>query len=551
MSHYTQKMSTASENERLDSWKAIARHLGRSVRTVRRWEAQEGLPVRRHMHRTQGSVYALRAELDAWLAGRSAQGSQMPASAAHEDASPDTVLAVLPLHYIGPDAAQAWIADGLHDELISALSGLRTLRVISRTSSIALKGSSEDARRIGSRLGARYLLEGSVRSTGPTLKVSVSLIDAQRDTRIWSDAFSGPMESLLDLQDRISQQVVGALQLPLSADDKLRLTSHPFGSLSAWQCATQARQSSLRWRRDAIDHAVELLNRGLALEPDNPGLYAMLGRTWLQYREAGIDGSEEPLSRAAHCAERIEALDPHAAAGYNLRGWLAFAKNDIQGAVSNLRQALQRDWSDVDALGVLSNCYLITGRIALAEPLISQLLTIDPLTPLTRCLPGWAAVLCGRIDAALDPYREMFEMDPGNPMARLFYLWLLVLADRDEQAAELLRAAGDGAPDSLAASVAVLLLTAKTTPERFTELAQPDPRQVPPTDIFPRLLAQANALAGCDDQAVMWLARAVDFGFINYPYLAQHDPILTRLRGTAAYDTLLEEVRQRWDAFDA
>ena len=92
----------------------------------------------------------------------------------------------------------------------------------------------------------------------------------------------------------------------------------------------------------------------------------------------------------------------------------------------NLKKALEIDPNDVDTLLLLCNCYLISGKVPAARPLIARLLTLDPLTPLTRCVPGFADVSEGNLHSAVEPYRQMLEMDPGNPMARLFYLgsWL-------------------------------------------------------------------------------------------------------------------------------
>lgn len=545
-------MSQKSDPDRLESWKAIANYLNRSVRTVRRWEGAEGLPVHRHMHQSQGSVYAFREELDAWREQRKLAESTPAPSPRQPTPKPDeNSLAVLPFNFVGADPAEAYVADGFSDEIIADLSRLRSLRVISRTSSMSLKGSTDDAVTLGKSLGVGYLLEGTVRSSGSRLRVSVSLIDAISDQRIWGDKFDGSLDDAFEIQERIARQVVDALEITLSPREERQLSNREFDSVEAWQCILQARQSALRWRKDAIDHAIELLRQGLAIAEDSVELHATLGRTWLQYREAGLDTSDTPLSKAEQCAARVQALDPEAAAGYALNGWLAYARGDVEGAVAALRAGLERDWNNVDTISLLCNCYLISGRVALARPLIERSLQLDPLTPLTRCMPGWAAVLEGDAAGAIAPYRDMFEMDPGNPIGRLFYIWILVLNGEAARVAELAAGFPGATRDTPPGQIAALLATALASPAEFASLPQPTPEMLPPTDMFPRLLAQANALAGLADQAVLWLEQAVSLGFINYPYLSKHDPILTRLLGHAAYDALLENVRQRWESFDA
>jgi non-specific serine/threonine protein kinase len=197
---------------------------------------------------------------------------------------------------------------------------------------------------------------------------------------------------------------------------------------------------------------------------------------------------------------------------------------------------------------VLANCYLISGRVTLARPLIDRLLVVDPLTPLHRCLPGWAAALEGRFEAAVDAYREMFEMDPGNPVARLFYVWILVSAGQSENARSVASAFPASAHGTPAARLAALLATG-ADPRRS---AAPDLRETgDASDVFPRLLAQACAVAGDHDAALHWLDVAVQRGFINYPYLAEHDPLLAPIRDDARFRRLLGEVRTRWERFEA
>src|SRR5688572_25241278 len=132
--------------DRLDSWKEIAAYANRGVRTVRRWEREEGLPVHRHVHRRLGTVYAYRSEIDAWR--RSAS------RATHGRADS---IAVLPFTNLDP--GNEYFADGLTDEVTADLSKVRALRVISRTSSMRFKGTARDVKAIAGELGVRYVLE--------------------------------------------------------------------------------------------------------------------------------------------------------------------------------------------------------------------------------------------------------------------------------------------------------------------------------------------------------------------------------------------------------
>jgi TolB-like protein/tetratricopeptide (TPR) repeat protein len=544
---------SASTTDRLDSWKEIAAYVNRSVRTVRRWEAAEGLPVHRHMHQAQGSVYAYRSEIDRWREGESRRPMPRPPAAASRSAAapPEQSIAVLPFANVSPDPDTGYFAAGLTDEVIADLSKVRALRVTSRTSSMALAGTDKDVRTIGRDLGVRYVVEGSVRRAGARLRVSARLIDASTDEHLWAEKYDGTIEDVFAIEERLARTIVGALAIRLTAEEDRRLAERPVADLHAYECYVQARQAVLRWRQDGIDEAVRLLHNGLAIVGENAVLYAALGRAHLQYREAGVDFTDRPLDEADRCVERVLAIDPSSALGAQLRGWVRYSRGLIGPAVQDLETARRADPGNPDTLGLLVNCYLISGRVALARPLLDQLLAVDPLTPLTRCMPGWADLLEGRFESALAPYRQMFEMDPGNPMARLFYAWVLILNRRDSEVAAL----ADGIPEevqgSLPAQVTRFLSHAQRG-DRVQALAALTPELESAgtaTDLFPRFLAHGYVLVGEPGRAVHWLRIAVDRGFINYPFLAQHDHLLEPLRQRRDFRDLLGTVEERWRAF--
>jgi TolB-like protein len=545
----------ASQADRLDSWKEIAAYLHRSVRTVRRWEATEGLPVHRHMHQVQGSVYAYKSEIDGWREGGSRRGGPPPARAvpAGDAASAhDTSIAVLPFANVSPDPDTGYFAAGLTDEVIADLSKVRALRVTSRTSSTALAGTNKDVRTIGRELGVRYVVEGSVRRAGSKLRVSARLIDAAADEHLWAEKYDGSLEDIFDIQERLARMIVGALEIRLTADEDRRLAKRPVADLHAYECYLQARQAVFRWRQDAIDEAVRLLQNGLSIVGPNAELYAALGRAHLQYREAGLDFTDRPLDEADRYVQKVLALDPQSGVGAQLRGWVRYSRGQIREAVRDLEAARHAEPGNPDTLGLLSNCYLISGRVQVARPLIDELLAVDPLTPLTRCMPGWADVLEGRLEQALAPYRRMFEMDPGNPMARLFYVWVLTLNRRASEAAAIAESIPTEVQGSLPAQVTRFLAYALLG-ERARALAVLTARVAVAgnvTDVFPRFLAHGYALAGEPERALHWLAIAVDRGFINYPFIARFDPLLQPLRPRPDFQRLLETVRERWRRFD-
>jgi non-specific serine/threonine protein kinase len=543
----------AASDDRLDSWKEIAAYVRRGVRTVRRWETEEGLPVHRHVHRTLGSVYAFKSEIDAWR--RSGQAVPLSAAPARPDAprAPEKSIAVLPFANLSTDLENEYFADGLTDEVTADLSKVRALRVTSRTSAMTFKATAKDGKTIARELGVRYLLEGTVRRAGGRLRITAQLIDASTDHHLWADKYEGGVEDVFAFQERLARVIVAALELELSAEEDRRLGERPIANVHAYECYLRARQEGWRWRKDAIDHAVKLLHNGLAIVGENAGLYTALGLAHLQYREAGLDFGEGPLHEAEVCGRKVLALAPESASGRLLQGWIHYARGRIQEAVRDLKVALVIDPSHADTLLLLSYCYLISGRVPVARPLIDRLLAVDPLTPLSRCLPGLADALEGRPAAAVEPYRQMFEMDPGNPMARLFYVWALALNRRGPEIEAVVAGfpgeARDGVPARLASFLAHAL--AGNGPDASAALTPEIEAMATAADLFPRILAQGFALAGMPERALHWLAIAVERGFINHPFLARHDPFFASLRQDPRFQELMNTVRDRWERFEA
>jgi TolB-like protein/Flp pilus assembly protein TadD len=541
--------------DRLDSWKEIAAYANRGVRTVRRWEREEGLPVHRHVHRRLGSVYAYKSEIDAWRqSGSRAPGPRSPA-APRAAAALERMksIAVLPFTNLSTDPENEYFADGLTDEVTAHLSKVRALRVISRTSSMTFRGTTKDVRTIAGELGVRYVLEGSVRREGRRLRITAQLIDARTDDHMWADTYDGTVEDVFAIQERLARVIVEALELRLTADEERRLAERPIGDVHAYECFLRARHEAWRWRKDAIDHAVHLLRNGLEIIGDNARLYAALGFAYLQYREAGIDFGERPLLEAEACVGKVLAREPASGPGLQLRGWIHYSRGRIQEAVGDLKAALDTDANNADTLLLLANCYLISGRVSIARPLIVRILAVDPLTPLSRCMPAFADVLDGNFAEAVEPYRQMFEMDPANPMARLFYVWVLVLNGRADAVRVVLETFPPEVRDTVPARIAFFLAHALAGDRKKAQsvLTREIELVATATDVFPRLLAQGFALAGMPERAMHWLEIAVERGFINHPFLTRHDPFFRGFRSDPRFVRLMEIVRGRWETFEA
>src|SRR5262249_9563655 len=149
-----------------------------------------------------------------------------------------------------------YFADGLTDEIITDLSQIRNLRVISRSSSMQLKGAGRDLKSIASELKVQYLLEGTVRKAGDSLRVTGQLIDAASDEHLWAEKYSGKLEDVFDIQETISRKIVDALKMKLSPQEDRRLAERPVSNVVVYDCYLRAQQEIYEFTQEGLDRAL-------------------------------------------------------------------------------------------------------------------------------------------------------------------------------------------------------------------------------------------------------------------------------------------------------
>ena len=416
---------------------------------------------------------------------------------------------------------------------------------------MACKDMAGDARAIAAELGVQYVVEGSVRRAGDRLRVTAQLVNASTNTCLWTDRYDGVLDDVFAIQERLARTIAEALKVRLTAEEDASLAARPIPNVHAHECYLRARQQIWRWRKDALDHAIQILSNGLRIVGENALLYATLGLAHVLSREGGIDLSEAPLTAAEECARKVAALDPTLPEGLLLRGGIHFARARITDAVHDFQAVLDADPNNADALSILGNCYLISGRVDRALPLVERFSAVDPLNPLSHALRGYADMLEGHPETAVVAYREMLEMDPSSPMARLFYGMNLVRAGRLGEAGAVLGAFGPDVQGSLGARLGACLRAAAdgTTHEDLARLADEFTSAGAISDMFARFLAWCYALLGDGERAVYWLRVAADRGFINYPFLAEHDVLLAKIRDDPSFQAFLPTVHERWKRF--
>ena len=459
-------------SKRLDSWKAIAEYLNRDVSTVRRWEKLEGLPVHRHLHRTQGSVYAFSSQIDEWWKNGHDPGAVERAAGADRIASPELgdipavsaapdregrtgnlflrlsllavvggaalwggslskdhspapldpadFIAVMPFATGSENGADDEFVDGLTEGIISGLSTMQDVKVISRTSTFRYKGREIVPRRVGRELGGvDALLVGRADRKGDRVLLTVELIDARDDSQMWGHTYErrlpSPGESL---HDAVVRDVVRVL----TGRAYTAAHSRYARNVEVYDLYLRGRYHWYKRTPEGFNRAIAAFSRAIAEDPTFAPAYAGLADTYtLMGYFAYLIPFEEARSKARAAALEALALDDSLAEAHTaMASVLEFERWDWIGAEREYRHAIRLAPNYATAYHWYANNLSIRGRHDEAIVQGRHAVELDPLSPILHVGLAHAYLVAGRTDEAHSQLSKALDIEPASPNAHLF-----------------------------------------------------------------------------------------------------------------------------------
>jgi len=314
-------------------------------------------------------------------------------------------IAVLPFQNMSGDPEQEYFADGMVEDIITALSRNKGLFVIARNSSFTYKGKAVDVRQVGLDLGVRYVLEGSVRKAGNRLRLTGQLVEAASGTHVWADRFDGSVDDMFDLQDRMTSGVVVAMLPTLLQAEIERSRRKPTANLVAYDYYLRARSGYAKYTEDANNEAIAHLRKATELDPN-----------WAL-----------PLALLAECFKRRLEW-----------GWSADTAEDLTQAARLARQAMAVDNNDPQALALAGSALMLTSPQE-AAALLDQAIGLDSNHFAAWNWRGWAALVLGEKDAAryFESALRLSPAFPGRYWLNVGVAATYVLTKRYDEAAAL------------------------------------------------------------------------------------------------------------------
>jgi serine/threonine protein kinase/Flp pilus assembly protein TadD len=424
-------------------------------------------------------------------------------------------IAVLPFTNTSPDPENEYFTDGIAEEIINALSKIQSLGVASRTSTFAFKGKTEDIREIGKKLEVSAVLEGSVRKMGNKIRVSAQLINVSNGYQLWSDRYDREIEDIFAIQDEIAQNIVKALRVVISEDEKRAIEKvAATDSVQAYDYYLRGRKFFHQHRRTSIEFARQMFTRAIEIDPNYARAYAGIADC-CSILYMYFDARESNLKQADTASRKALQLDPELAEAHSAMGLAFSLSKNFTEANREFEKAMELDPKLYEAPYFYGRACLAQGKSFEAAPLFERAAQLRPEDYQAPTFLASAYAGQGRIHEASKASRravavieQWLDLNPDD--ARALNLGATIWSNLGETEKAL-----DWARRSLI---------------------------IDPED--PQLLynvACVYAIEGMKEDAIGCLERAIDKGYGHREWL-MHDSDLNSLRSDKRFLALLERM---------
>ena len=369
---------------------------------------------------------------------------------------------------------------------------------------------------------------------------------------IWAEKYSGTLDDIFDIQEKVSRSIVDSLKLKLSPYEKGKIIDHPIPNVKAYEYYLKARQDIILGSEEALPRAILNIQKAIDIVGENELLCFGMGYVYFGYENVGTKPDGFYLTKAEEYVSKILEMNPESYHGYLLLGLIQVKRGKFQEVVRHLRKALTIEQNDPDVLFWLSLIYLEVGKTSAAAPLVDRLLLIDPFTPIYQLLPGWLLMMDGKMKMALEPCKKGFSINPGDIGVRYYYALILIFNNLIDEAISLIDVMLREVPDETYSRLgAITKYGVQKNRAKVLELLTQKMINVAKRDEqYSWIIAGCLSLIGEKKEAVEWLENSVEKGCTNYPFLNEYCPFFENIRDEERFKKLMERVKYEWENFE-
>jgi serine/threonine-protein kinase len=452
-------------------------------------------------------------------------------------------IAVLPFSDISPDQDNKYFSDGLTEEIITRLSRLQKVKIVSRSSVMHFERGAKTTRQIAAELNVQYLLEGSVRKHGPSLRITTQLIDARQDAYLWAETYNGTMDEIFDIQEDVAGRIVKALKVRLTPDDRRTLKRRATVDTGAYQLYLKGRYFWSKRSKEGALTAIRHFEEAIEKDPLFAPAWAGIADAYIISTEFPGQSRKEMYAKANAAAHRALEIDDRLAEAHSSLGLMAMMSEwDWPKSEKEFRLAIRESPNYATAHHWYAELLLCLGKAneGLAE--ISRAVDLDPLSPAALKDKGVLHYYARRYDSAIEFTRKALELDPNFSGAhRILSLAYQAKGMHAEAMAEhelWSKKAGVGL--EVTAARAYCNAAAGRKDEARVLLKNCPPRESAEGNLT-RSIGLVYIALGEFDQALAWLERAFESRAESMALLGV-DPKLDPIRSDPRFASLLSRM---------